>query len=68
MALDESKEDASSYQQDMAIMADFMCFEIPQFTVKIMQGVPNKSIYNLDEHKKKTLEQEEEDLTLLDEI
>ena len=33
-----------------------------------MQGVPNRSLYNLDEHPKKSNQQEEEDLALLDEI
>jgi hypothetical protein len=36
--------------------------------MKILQGVPNKSLYNLDQHPKKTKDQEEEDLYLLDEI
>ena len=49
-------------------MADFFCFECPTFTMKIMQGVPNKSIFNLDMHPKRTKEQEEEDLTLLEDI
>lgn len=68
MTQDESKEEASTIQQDMAQIADFLCFEINQFTMKVMQGVPNKSLYNLDQHKKKTPAQEEEDLFLLDEI
>jgi hypothetical protein len=49
-------------------MADFFCFDCPQFTMKIMQGQPIKSLYNLDVHPKKKKDQEEEDLYLLDEI
>jgi hypothetical protein len=43
-------------QQDIQIMADFFCFDAPPFTLKVMQGVPNRSLYNLDEHPKKTKE------------
>mmetsp|Transcript_39604 Transcript_39604/g.38159 ORF Transcript_39604/g.38159 Transcript_39604/m.38159 type:complete len:153 (+) Transcript_39604:481-939(+) len=67
-ALDESKEEASTLQMDFAIMADFFCFECPPFTTKIIQGVQNKSLLNLDFHPKQTKSKEEEDLALLDEI
>lgn len=68
MTNDESRDEGSTFQQDMQLIADFLCFEVPQFTIKILQGVPNKSLMNLDQHPKKTKEQEEEDLFLLDEI
>lgn len=48
MTQDESKEEASTINQDMQMIADFLCFEIPQFTLKILQGVPNRALYNLD--------------------
>ena len=66
--LDESREDAGSLQQDMSSISDFFCFDCPQFTMRIMQGQPIKSLYNLDVHRKKTKAEEEEDLYLLDEI
>jgi hypothetical protein len=50
------------------MLADFICSDATPFTIKVLQGVPNRSLYNLDEHTKKTKEQEEEDLTVLDEI
>lgn len=52
----------------MSQIADFFCFDVPQFTSKIIQGVPIRALYNLDQHPKKSKEQEEEDLFLLDEI
>jgi len=66
--LDESKEEASTLAMDLALVADFQCFECPQFTMKILQGVQNKSLLNLDVHPKQTKEQLEEDLALLEEI
>jgi hypothetical protein len=50
------------------MIADFLCFDRSAFSMKLMQGVPNRCIFNMDEHPKKSKEQEEEDLTLLDEI
>jgi hypothetical protein len=55
-------------QQDYNQCADFFCFEVPAFTLKVLQGVPNRSLLNLNKHPKKTKDQEEEDLFLLDEI
>ncbi len=48
MTNDESREEASTFQQDISQIADFLCFDVPQFTTKILQGVPSKALYNLD--------------------
>ena len=48
MTNEESREEASTFQQDMTQIADFLCFDIPQFTTKVLQGVPNKSLFNLN--------------------
>ena len=49
-AMDESKEEASTFQQDYNQLADFFCFDVPQFTMKILQGVPNRTLMNLNQH------------------
>lgn len=58
----------SSGQSDINIIADFHCFDIPQFTVKVLQGVANKSLLSMNKHQRKSKAQEAEDLFLLDEI
>ena len=68
MTVDESREEASTFQQDMSMIADFTCFDIPQFTMKILQGVPIKALLNIDSHPKKSEEEAQEDLFILDEI
>ena len=46
--LDESKDEVSTFQQDLAQMADFMCFDCCPFTQRILMGAENKSLNNLD--------------------
>lgn len=60
--------DKSGVGHEMRLIADFQCYDIPQFTTKVMQGVANKSLLAMNSHKRKTAAQEAEDLFLLDEI
>jgi hypothetical protein len=58
----------SGIGHEMQLIADFHVYDIPQFTTRVMQGVANKSLLAMSRHKRKTKEQEAEDLYLLDEI
>ena len=48
MALDESREEASTLKEDLNAIADFICSDNEKFTLKIMQGVQNRSLENMD--------------------
>lgn len=65
---DESEEKISTFQEDLDIITDFSCFTSSEFTSKIMQGVKLRAILSLDEHKKPSKAQMEEDLSCLDNI
>lgn len=65
---DESEEKISTFQEDLDIITDFSCFTSAEFTTKIMQGVNMKCMLNLEEHKKPSKEQMEENLSILDAI
>lgn len=64
----ENAHSKSGVNHEMALIADFHVHEIAPFTAKVMQGVANKSLLAMSRHKRKTAEQTEEDLYLLDEI
>lgn len=48
LTMEESREEASTLHQDYQQIADFLCFDVPQFTMKILQGVPNRSLMNMN--------------------
>lgn len=52
----------------MQQIADFMVFDIPQFTTKVMQGVVIKSLLAMSAHRRKPQQEVAEELFLLDEI
>lgn len=66
--LEESKEEISTFQEDMETICDFLVTDATPFTTKMLQGVPIKALYSFDEHRKQTDEQELEALSLLEEI
>jgi len=66
--LEESREEISTFQEDLETICDFMVHDATAFTTKLMQGVPIRSIYSFDEHKKPSQQQMAEDLQLLEEI
>lgn len=68
MAQAEEEGGLSQSEKDLLMIADFQCFDIPQFTSKVMQGVANKSLIGMTRHNKKSKAMEAEDLYLLDEI
>lgn len=68
MAQTEEEGGLSQSEKDLLMIADFQCFDIPQFTAKVMQGVANKSLLAMSRHTRKSKAQEAEDLYLLDEI
>lgn len=53
---------------DMGQIADFHVHEIPLFTMKVMQGVANKSLLAMHSHRRKGKHEISEELYLLDEI
>lgn len=65
---DESEEKISTFQEDLDIITDFSCFTSSEFTSKVMQGVKLRALLSLDEHKKPSKAQMEEDLSCLDNI
>lgn len=64
---DESGSMTSTFQQDNQSPAIFVCAE-GQFTLKLLQGIENRCLLNMDEHPALTQEQIEDDLSILDEI
>lgn len=64
---DESGSMTSTFQQDNASPAIFVCAE-GRFTLQILQGIENKCLMNIDEHPALTQEQIEDDLAILEEI
>jgi len=65
---EDSEDKMTTIEQDVEGAADFKVWDCPKFTLKILQGIPNKAIENLNVHPKKSPAEEEEDLALLDEI
>jgi len=65
---DESEEKISTFQEDLEIITDFSCFSSTEFTTKVMQGVKMRALMSFGEHTKPTRDQQEEDLSILDEI
>ena len=65
---DDSKEEISTFQEDMETIADFLVSDATPFTTKLIQGVPIRSMYSFEEHRKKPLAEEEESLKLLEDI
>ena len=64
--LEESKEEISTFQEDMETIADFMVSDATQFTTKLLQGVPIRALYSFDSHRKQSVEEQQEALDLLD--
>jgi hypothetical protein len=52
----------------METICDFMVSDSTLFTTKLLQGLPIKALYRLDEHRKPTKAQELEALNLLQDI
>ena len=42
--LEESKEEISTFQEDMDTIADFLVSDSTPFTTKLLQGVPIRSL------------------------
>lgn len=64
--LEESKEEISTFQEDMDTIADFLVSDSTAFTTKLLQGVPIPAIFSFEEHRKKSQEEEKEALDMLD--
>jgi transcriptional/translational regulatory protein YebC/TACO1 len=64
--VDESKEEISTFQEDMDTIADFLVSDSTQFTTKLLQGVPIRAMYSFDEHRKQSPEEQKEALDLLE--
>ena len=64
---DESMDHGHGHGE-MGQIADFHVHEIPQFTIKVMQGVANKSLLAMHSHRRKGKQEVSEELYLLDEI
>jgi len=64
--LEESKEEISTFLEDMDTIADFLVSDSTAFTTKLLQGVPIRALYSFDEHRKQSLEEQKEALDLLD--
>lgn len=52
----------------METICDFMVSDASPFTTKLLQGVPIRALYRLDEHKKPSKAEELEALDLLRDI
>lgn len=52
----------------METICDFMVSDSTLFTTKLLQGLPIKALYRLDEHRKPTQAQNLEALDLLNDI
>ena len=66
--LEESKEEISTFQEDMDTIADFLVSDSTPFTTKLLQGVPIRSLYSFDTHRKQPQEEQKEALNLLENI
>ena len=66
--LEESKEEISTFQEDMETIADFLVSDATPFTTKLMQGVPIRAMYSFEEHRKQSPEEQKESLKLLEDI
>lgn len=66
--MSESKAEISTFQEDMETICDFMVSDATAFTTKLLQGVPIRALYRLDEHKKPTPAESLEALDLLHDI
>mgnify|MGYP006950274007 CR=1 FL=1 len=66
--MSESKAEISTFQEDMETICDFLVSDSTLFTTKLLQGMPIKALYRLDEHRKPTKAQECEALDLLNNI
>jgi hypothetical protein len=66
--LSESKAEISTFQEDMETICDFMVSDCTPFTTKLLQGVPIRALYRLDEHKKPSKAEELQALELLHDI
>ena len=66
--IEESKEEISTFQEDMETIADFLVSDATAFTTKIVQGVPIRAMYSFDEHRKQSPEEQMEGLKLLEDI
>jgi len=64
----ESKEEISTFQEDMETIADFLVSDATPFTTKLVQGVPIRAMYSFEEHRLKSPDEEAESLKLLDDI
>ena len=64
-AMNDSENQQTTPEQDILTLTDFRIFEAPQFTMKILQGVPNRCIDALNLHPKRSQTDLEEDLALL---
>ena len=56
--LEESKEEISTFQEDMETIADFLVADATAFTTKLMQGVPIRAMYSFEEHRKQSPEEQ----------
>lgn len=65
---DESEEKLTTFQQDLDMITDYKIFESTEFTTKVMQGVDLRCMHCFDEHTKPSRNQQQEDLSILDEI
>lgn len=52
----------------METIADFMVSDSTYFTTKLLQGLPIKSLYRFEEHRKPSTAEELEALDLLNDI
>ena len=66
--LEESKEEISTFQEDMDTIADFLVSDSTPFTTKLLQGVPIRALYSFDSHRKQSQEEQKEALDLLEDI
>ena len=64
--LEESSEKVSTFDEDMDTIADFLVSDSTPFTTKLLQGVPIRSLYSFDEHRKQDLDEQKEALDLLE--
>ena len=55
--LEESKEEISTFQEDMDTIADFLVSDSTAFTTKLLQGVPIRALYSFDTHRKQSQEE-----------
>lgn len=64
--LEESKEEISTFQEDMDTIADFLVSDSTPFTTRLLQGVPIPAMFSFEEHRKQSQEEQKESLNLLD--